>query len=127
MKGKNIQSDYDAVFDVNDYLYFYEDHITKEITDKQIEFLQKYLEIKKEMKILDLACGHGRHTNRLTAKGYNVIGLDKSAGFLKEANIRAEKLNVSPKYIQADMRNLFFEENLIEYCCFILPLVILAT
>jgi len=35
--------DFEAVFEPKDYLYFYEDALTKERTKKQIEFLVKEL------------------------------------------------------------------------------------
>ncbi len=104
------RNDYDAVFEVKDYLYFYEDNLTAEGTKKQIKFLIRYLKMKKSMKIMDLACGHGRHTNRLAQRGYDVIGIDKSEGFLREARKRAKKFKVNPMYFQKDMRRLDYKE-----------------
>ena len=111
MKNTKHPNDYDAVFEAEDYLYFYEEHITPEASEKQVDFLVEYLELKKSMKILDLACGHGRHTNRLVQHGYDVVGLDKSKDFLKEARKRAKKFGVDPKYMQGDMRELYFKED----------------
>jgi len=104
------RSNYDAVFEADDYLYFYEEHIPEETTEKQIEFLIKYLKLEKQMRILDLACGHGRHTNRLAQRGYDVMGIDKSKGFLREARKRAKKFDVEPNYIQKDMRKIEFQK-----------------
>lgn len=109
MSNKN-KSDYDAVFEADDYLYFYEDHLPEEATEKQVEFLIKYMQLKKSQKILDLACGHGRHANRLAQRGYDVTGIDKSEEFLQEARKRAENFEVEPKFIQADMRKLDYQE-----------------
>ena len=66
---KNPGQDFDAVFHAGDYLYFYEDSIRDEYTDEQIAFLVRELSLGKQMKILDLACGHGRHANRLARSG----------------------------------------------------------
>lgn len=68
MKRENSHKpifDFEAVFEPDDYLYFYADAINEERTKKKIEFLVKELELDKPMKILDLACGHGRHANLL--------------------------------------------------------------
>ncbi|MBS3767836.1 MAG: class I SAM-dependent methyltransferase [Candidatus Cloacimonetes bacterium] len=110
MKNTKHPNDYDAVFEAEDYLYFYEEHITPEASEKQVDFLIEYLELEKSMKILDLACGYGRHTNRLVQRGYEVIGLDKSEAFLQEARKRAKKFGVNPKYIQGDMRELDYQQ-----------------
>jgi cyclopropane fatty-acyl-phospholipid synthase-like methyltransferase len=45
--------------------------------------------IKRGSKILDFSCGIGRHSVRLASKGYEVVGYDPSAFFLKKARERA--------------------------------------
>lgn len=57
-------------------------------------------------KIIDLACGKGRHSIYLNKLGYDVTGVDLSANSIKEASLFAnEKL----KFEIADLRNLPFE------------------
>ena len=57
--------------------------------NKEAEFfinnLIKKLKIKKKSKILDLACGVGRHSFYLNKKGMNVIGIDNSENNIKKA------------------------------------------
>ena len=57
--------------------------------NKEAEFfinnLIKKLKIKKNSKILDLACGVGRHSFYLNKKGMNVIGIDNSENNIKKA------------------------------------------
>ena len=101
--------DFDAVFDPEDYLYFYESHLTDEQTDKEVEFIVSQLGLSAEMNILDLACGHGRHANRLAGRGFNVTGADRSAGFLEIAKTNAKKKGLNVEYIQQDMRDISFE------------------
>ncbi len=60
--------DFDAVFEVDDYMYFYSDMLLPENTDRQIDGLVQLLEMQAPMKILDLACGFGRHANRLALR-----------------------------------------------------------
>jgi len=111
-KEKDIKPEFDfkAVFEPDDYLYFYKDSLTEERTKAEIDFLVKELQLDKSMKILDLACGHGRHANRLAKLGYNVTGVDISQGFLEIAKKEAKEKGISVKYIQEDMRNISFIE-----------------
>lgn len=57
-------------------------------------------------KIIDLACGKGRHSIYLNKLGYDVTGVDLSSNSIKDASVFAnEKL----KFEIADLRNLPFE------------------
>ncbi len=102
--------DFDAVFEPEDYLYFYEDTLTEERTKKEIEFLVKELELDTSMEVLDLACGHGRHANRLAGAVYHVTGMDVNKCFLKLARKDAAKRKVRVTYLHGDMRRLFFKK-----------------
>lgn len=102
--------DFEAVFEPEDYLYFYQDALTEERTKREIEFLVKELELDKPMKILDLACGHGRHANRLAELGHNVTGVDITSGFLEIAKKEAKEKGVSVDYIMEDMRKISFQK-----------------
>ena len=100
--------DFEAVFEPDDYLYFYGDALTEERTKKEIEFLVKELELDKPVKILDLACGHGRHTNHLAELEHSVTGVDITSGFLEIAKRDAKNKGLSVEYIQQDMREISF-------------------
>ena len=102
--------DIEAVFEPNDYLYFYSDFLTKERTEKEVEYLINVLDLEKSMKILDLACGHGRHANRLAELGYRVTGVDITPGFLDIAKKDAHERGVTVTYLQQDMRDINFTE-----------------
>jgi len=109
-KTKKELYDFNKVFEPDDYLYFYEEVLTSERTEKEVNFLIKELNLTSDSKILDLACGHGRHSNKLAELGYNVTGVDINSGFLKIARetARTKKLNV--KYIKNDMRKIKFKK-----------------
>ncbi len=62
------------------------------------------------MRILDLACGHGRHANYLAELGHRVTGVDITAGLLEIAKKDAEEREVTVKYIQEDMREISFKD-----------------
>jgi len=104
--------DFESVFEPDDYLYFYADILTPERTKKEVEFLMRELKLQPPMSILDLACGYGRHANRLAEIGYDVTGVDLTPGFLEIARKEAEEMRVSDKvkYILGDMRKISFKE-----------------
>ena len=64
----------------------------------------------KSMRILDLACGHGRHAIGLAALGYNVTGIDINQGFLEVARKDARNKGLSIKFICRDMREIKFKQ-----------------
>jgi SAM-dependent methyltransferase len=98
------QFDFDAVFRADDYLYFYGDSLKDEYSEQEVGFLVRELSLQKRMSILDLACGHGRHANRLAAQGFAVTGVDRSQEFLAIAGDDAKQRRVSVRYICADVR-----------------------
>ncbi len=77
-----------------------------------INNLTQWLEIPQNARILDLACGRGRHANYLSEKGYQVVGVDISPQSIETAMSRyySEKLDF---YIH-DMR-LPFRINYFDY------------
>ncbi len=65
-----------------------------------IENIVEYLDLKKGSKILDLACGIGRHSIYLDKIGFKVVGTDKSPNNIKKA--KASK-NQSVNFLQMEM------------------------
>jgi SAM-dependent methyltransferase len=104
------QFDYDAVFEEDDYTYFYGDSLTEERSDAETNALVKILQLDKPMTILDLPCGIGRHSNRLAALGHSVLGMDLYPGFLELARKEAAMRGVRVDYRQGDMRAINFVE-----------------
>jgi len=82
----------------------FQDSVIEERTDQQVKFLVRELQLKKNDRILDLACGYGRHTNELSRLGYHVTGVDINQRLLKTAMIEAPIANTNPKYIRKDLR-----------------------
>lgn len=66
-----------------------------------------FLNFNSRHKILDLACGKGRHSIYLNKKGYDVTGVDLSESNIRKANIYA---NNRLHFIQRDMRQLLFKK-----------------
>ena len=78
---------------------------TGHATEEEVEFLEKYLDLKPEYCGLDLCCGYGRHVVPLKEKGYNVYGYDLSRKLLGVINSSYTGIS-----IQGDMRALPFRE-----------------
>jgi SAM-dependent methyltransferase len=58
----------------------------------QVEGIRRILDrarVPPHSRILDLACGIGRHSVPLGSAGYEVVGCDLSPGFIREARARA--------------------------------------
>ena len=68
--------------------------------------LISHLALNPTDKIMDLACGKGRHAIYLNDKGYNVVGLDLSPVNIRLAN---QHKNECLHFFVHDMRHLFVE------------------
>src|ERR1017187_3584219 len=82
----STETDYAALFNAENYLYFNQDHfLTDEKTKLEIQFVRERLGIDKNTSLLDLACGHGRHANALAKESHRIVGLDTNTEFLELA------------------------------------------
>jgi SAM-dependent methyltransferase len=102
--------DLEVVFDADDYLFVYRDDLTDERSDAETAHWVKLLEMNPPMQVLDLACGFGRHSNRLAQQGLSVTAIDLMPGFLSIARQHAAEMGVQVDYRQGDMRRLSFDE-----------------
>jgi SAM-dependent methyltransferase len=79
-----------------------------QLTRHECRLAIKLLELKPSDHILDLACGHGRHSLELARQGFeHVTGLDFSAVAIEQA--QASAVGTNAQFILGDMRNLGFE------------------
>lgn len=106
----NTAFDTEAVFAIDDYLYFYDDILTPTRTAREIDLIWRLLDMQGGMNVLDLACGHGRIANGLAERGCHMTGLDITPGFLEYARRDAATRGVEVTYIQGDMRTLPWTE-----------------
>lgn len=76
---------FETWFDSPYYHILYKD---RNDTEAQLfmDNLTHYLNLPEEAKILDLACGKGRHAIYLNQLGYDVTGVDLSENSIKEAS-----------------------------------------
>ncbi len=92
-----------------DYLRMYAPVLPAERTTKEVDGIVSLLALSTGSNILDLCCGHGRHTIPLAQRGYTMTGQDLSEVFLHEAEAQADAHHVQVRFVHNDMRNIPFE------------------
>jgi 2-polyprenyl-3-methyl-5-hydroxy-6-metoxy-1,4-benzoquinol methylase len=81
-----------------------------EDTENQVDFIVRTLGLKGKERILDLACGYGRHALSLARRGFDVTGVDITEEFIKDAIHTADTEGLKVQFIQSDIRELNFSE-----------------
>jgi 2-polyprenyl-3-methyl-5-hydroxy-6-metoxy-1,4-benzoquinol methylase len=97
---------YEALFE--NYAVKYDQEIYTQGTNGECDFIEKEIDFNKNLKILDIGCGTGRHSIELTKRGYNVLGVDLSDSQLKRAREKASEHNLKIDFQKHDARNLPF-------------------
>jgi SAM-dependent methyltransferase len=82
-----------------------------EIIDRHIDWIHNRLG-GKPSKILDLACGPGLYSNRLTKLGHSCRGIDFSPASIKYAREQAIKEEVEIDYVLEDIRTADYGDNI---------------
>jgi ubiquinone/menaquinone biosynthesis C-methylase UbiE len=100
---------YESLFE--NYGNKYEEESYVKGTVGECDFIEKEITFNKNVKILDIACGTGRHSIELAKRGYDVTGVDLSDSMLNKAiekSIAAEtKMKINFK--KHDARKLPFK------------------
>lgn len=81
-----------------------------EETRSQVDFLVEALDLTGGEKILDLACGFGRHSLEFARRGFTTVGVDITSAYVENARRQAEKENLPAAFIYMDVREATFEE-----------------
>jgi SAM-dependent methyltransferase len=81
-----------------------------ERTSEQVNFIIQALQLTGKERILDLACGYGRHSLELARRGYRVTGIDIAPCFIEDAikSTREDGLNI--EFICKDIRDVMYCE-----------------
>jgi SAM-dependent methyltransferase len=87
---------YDAVAE------FYENFAPDRYDDPPQAALLRLLGDISGIRVLDLACGHGRLTRELARRGARVVGMDLSSALLERARLREQTEPLGIAYVQAD-------------------------
>lgn len=84
----------------------YEDEGFTHGTLGECDFIEQELNFEKNLKILDIGCGTGRHSIELAKRGYCLTGIDLSESMLNKAKQKAESLKLKVDFHQMDARKL---------------------
>lgn len=100
------QNWYSSWFDTPYYHILYKDRNYRE-AQVFMDNLTHYLNLPEKAKVLDLACGKGRHSIYLNQLGYDVLGADLSENSIAEAS---KNSNETLHFKVHDMREPFEEK-----------------
>lgn len=92
-----------------DYLWLYAHRSEKEALS-QVRIAIKHLPFKPGQKVLDIACGAGRHMLAFAQRGAVVAGVDLSKTLVSIARKRLREKGVKATVRQGDMRKIEYSE-----------------
>jgi SAM-dependent methyltransferase len=79
-------------------------------TLEEVEGITAMLGLPRGARLLDLACGWGRHAVELSRLGYEVWGVDRSMTLLGRARRLAPRRGADPTWVCGDIRELPWRE-----------------
>jgi SAM-dependent methyltransferase len=79
-------------------------------TSSEVDRVITMLEPVGTERVLDLACGTGRHSLELESRGFSVVGVELLAANVAVAEEEAAAQGLSTEFVQADLRELRFSE-----------------
>jgi len=94
---------FESWFESEEYLNVYKHRDEKEAR-LLVESILSITKIREKSKILDLACGAGRHSIEFAKKGFELTAVDLSKNLLDAAKKNAEAINIKVNFIRADLR-----------------------
>jgi SAM-dependent methyltransferase len=82
-----------------------------ENTENEVSFIIEKLDLQGNERILDLACGYGRHALLFAEKGYSVVGVDITPAYIEDARQEVKTRNLAAAFLLSDIREVtFFNE-----------------
>lgn len=72
-------------------------------TRREVDFLSRWVPLASHPRVLDVACGTGRHARELGRRGYSVTGVDVNDALVAENRSRGD---ARVAYATGDMRDL---------------------
>ncbi len=92
------------------YGHVYDNESFTKGTIGECDFFENEVDFNKNVKILDIGCGTGRHTIELCQRGYKVTGVDLSESMLERAKEKASEKNLKIDFQIQDARDLLFNQ-----------------
>lgn len=96
-------------FDSEDYLTVY-NHRNETDAAKLVKLIVETTKLPTGSRVLDAACGAGRHAILLSRVGYDVQGFDLSGNLLKIAEKDAADKKQKIRFTRGDLRSIHYEE-----------------
>jgi ubiquinone/menaquinone biosynthesis C-methylase UbiE len=90
-------------FNTPEYLNVYQ-HRNESDAEEHLKLILNNIDIHARAKILDMACGSGRHAIILARKNFDVTAIDLSGNLLSIAKDSALKENLKINFVQSDIR-----------------------
>ena len=82
------------------------------ITQTEVDVFEKILDVDKNVAMLDLCCGQGRHVMEFARRGFNgAQGFDRSHYLISRARAQAKKEGLSASFKEGDARKLPYKTN----------------
>ena len=81
-----------------------------EHTTEEVDFVIESLQLQGHERILDLACGFGRHTLELARRGYSVVGVDVTSDYIDYGQARASEEALDVEFICSDVLDVTFRD-----------------
>jgi D-alanine-D-alanine ligase len=82
------------------------------ITQAEVDIFEKTLGVNKDIAMLDLCCGQGRHVMEFSRRGYEgARGFDRSHYLISRARAQAKKEGLSATFKEGDARKLPYKKN----------------
>lgn len=100
---------FESWFNTSEYLNVYR-HRNQTEAAQLVRLILDNVCLPQNSKILDLACGAGRHSVLFAEKGYNVTAVDLSDTLLKVAVEHAKALELKIKFLKSDLRYLELDD-----------------
>jgi SAM-dependent methyltransferase len=94
---------------VNDWSLEIKNMSWVEHTREEVDFIVNALQLRGNERVLDLACGFGRHTLELARRGYAAVGVDITSAYIADAQSTARQEHLAVEFFQSDVRNVLFE------------------
>ena len=99
---------YEEWFDTEAYELVYKSRDESD-AEPLVDLVEALADPAPEARILDVACGRGRHARILARRGYDVTGVDLSRRALEVARARAEEEGLEIAFERGDMRESIAE------------------
>lgn len=99
---------YQTWFDKDEYAFVYNKRNDAD-AERLLDLLEKTLALPKQSRILDMACGRGRHAIALAQRGFMVTGIDLSPRSIAAAQEKANALGLAIDFRVRDMREAVAE------------------